>query len=368
MFGKKPEVDMMKLLVAGELESLLEEVRKNQNAVLKAQTVEELISIRQKVNEVVGKSKQSIGEIESGQVDVDFILQTMRADYEELQKTKVFMEKGNEARRKHFESVEDQTNKLNELLIEMNSQADLSMGNTDKIDQGVFAIGESINSINVTAQSMKSQVKTFVETAQNVANNITGISSIAEQTNLLALNASIEAARAGEAGKGFAVVAEEIRKLSDGTKELLDNMTSLLNSFEGASLKTNDEVEATTDGIEEVRKKIEEINSNIQESKEQEKLLRSQIDSINVFASGIEKAFLLNKENVEELSSVNGVIESIQSVQEMLGHLEHLAEAMRNSKQKQDELIHLITDETHIKEANAFSKWANGHNAIHDIR
>ncbi len=37
--------------------------------------------------------------------------------------------------------------------------------------------------------------------------------------NLLSLNASIEAARAGEAGKGFAVVAENIRRLSDESKQ-----------------------------------------------------------------------------------------------------------------------------------------------------
>lgn len=47
------------------------------------------------------------------------------------------------------------------------------------------------------------------------------ISAIAGQTNLLSLNASIEAARAGENGRGFAVVAEEIRTLSDSTKDLL---------------------------------------------------------------------------------------------------------------------------------------------------
>ena len=186
---------------------------------------------------------------------------------------------------------------------------------------------------------MKSQVKTFVETAQNVANNITGISSIAEQTNLLALNASIEAARAGEAGKGFAVVAEEIRKLSDGTKELLDNMTSLLNSFEGASLKTNEEVEATTNGIEEVKKKIEEINNNIGESKKQDELLRSQIMDITAYASEMVNAFMSNKEKVGLLSNSEGVSKATRSVQEMLDHLEHLSEAIKNNEQKQQSLI-----------------------------
>lgn len=91
------------------------------------------------------------------------------------------------------------------------------------------------------------------------------ISSIAGQTNLLSLNASIEAARAGEQGRGFAVVAEEIRNLSDSTKDLLSQNDQ---KAEAILPKIGESMEAIKNLIEsmnEMTEKVATIASNTEE-------------------------------------------------------------------------------------------------------
>jgi methyl-accepting chemotaxis protein len=64
------------------------------------------------------------------------------------------------------------------------------------------------------------KIDDMVDEMDGIFNLLDRIRAVVKQTHLLALNATIEAARAGKYGLGFAVVAEEVRKLSQDSREL----------------------------------------------------------------------------------------------------------------------------------------------------
>jgi hypothetical protein len=67
---------------------------------------------------------------------------------------------------------------------------------------------------------------------------------------MLALNAAIESARAGEHGRGFAVVSEEVRKLSDETRQAADKISSLIHTIQ-------EEVSLSVSSMKQVREEVE---------------------------------------------------------------------------------------------------------------
>mgnify|MGYP004465721347 FL=1 len=97
-----------------------------------------------------------------------------------------------------------------------------------------------------TSESTMMAMETLMKKIGNIENIMQMIESIASQTNLLSLNASIEAARAGEAGRGFAVVANEIRNLSNQTKESL--------------LQIKNEIETITKSSQDVAEDMGKLN------------------------------------------------------------------------------------------------------------
>lgn len=134
------------------------------------------------------------------------------------------------------ENINKQTQLINEKINKITESAQEGSGMAQSIttkaedlrQDGIRSKGKT----NAMAEEIKQQVASSVEKSKDVAkiNDLTSdILNISSQTNLLALNASIEAARAGEAGRGFSVVAEEIRILSDNTRDTANNIQIISN-------------------------------------------------------------------------------------------------------------------------------------------
>lgn len=114
-----------------------------------------------------------------------------------------------------FQKIMENFERLKESL------AELADGNQQSAQEATV-MASKVSELNSYCEKVKDGVgkmQEFLDEYKGSNEEIIGVSS---QTNLLALNASIEAARAGEAGRGFAVIAEEVRTLSDNTKELIE--------------------------------------------------------------------------------------------------------------------------------------------------
>ena len=188
---------------------------------------------------------------------------------------------------------------------------------------------ELVKEASVTTVKSTEQLNTKVSEVKDIISVILGISS---QTNLLALNASIEAARAGEAGKGFAVVAEEIRQLSEQTKDATNRITDIITELNEDADNANTSVEGTITSIEKQNEminvsgeKFKQIQNDVQNLtdsiNETEKLVKNIIDSTNVISENIGQLSATTEEVAA--GSSNGVTASKDAVQ-VMGDLDKL--------------------------------------------
>ncbi|WP_306591371.1 methyl-accepting chemotaxis protein [Geothrix sp. 21YS21S-4] len=133
---------------------------------------------------------------------------------------------------------------LLDMTKELGTVSDLSRGTAAEADSSRATIERIVTDLNRVAEMValtNTQIEHIHEKSTEITQIVQVITDVADRTNLLALNAAIEAAHAGEVGKGFAVVAEEVRTLSENTKDAAASIAATLESFAQGTARIRDE-------------------------------------------------------------------------------------------------------------------------------
>lgn len=114
------------------------------------------------------------------------------------------------------------------------------------INQGLHECTQGLKRFNQreTSQTLASigQLQDLISDAgHKLRSSFNGLQEKSKvQKDLLALNAAIEAVRAGESGRGFAIVANEVRNLSEHSRQLNEKIRSQVNTVKATLSEAND--------------------------------------------------------------------------------------------------------------------------------
>ncbi|MDO5521665.1 MAG: methyl-accepting chemotaxis protein [bacterium] len=164
---------------------------------------------------------------------------------------------------------------------------------------------EKISVVNNTVADRMHRLREKAKEVQNITGVISGV---AGQTNLLALNASIEAARAGEAGKGFAVVAEEIRNLSEQTKQASESITTILNELSCYATEASESVQESLAATNNQTEYIDNVYTAFETMYKDINTMDQEITAMGIDMKQLTSA---NNEIVDNISQISAASEEI---------------------------------------------------------
>ena len=234
-----------------------------------------------------------------------------------------------------------------EIANQANQATALSISTNEKIEKGSVYVENTVSQMNLiqsTVEETADSLTLLASRTTEIVNILKLVQDISDQTNLLALNAAIEAARAGEAGKGFAVVADEVKKLSEQTKQSVSDISRIAAEIENDTTTTVSSIQQVKDRVNagitishDTKATFDEILAIIGQVQNQVNEITAVSDSIHskmesVSEQSLEMAAVSETTADNAMSVASASEEQLASMSEVntaAGSLAHLAEELQ---------------------------------------
>lgn len=135
-----------------------------------------------------------------------------------------------------------------------------------EISSNVEVLTADSLSIADNQRDLVSEINQIRENINAVTKVLNSIKRITNETKILGINAAIEAARIGTAGKSFSVIAEQIRKLSETTKQTVDSVEKINEMVEQSIATTMKSADRTLATTRSQSSSMDKLSINVQDS------------------------------------------------------------------------------------------------------
>lgn len=135
----------------------------------------------------------------------------------------------------------------------------------EEIAATIEQLAASGSNIYMNEQKLNESINGITGLSKKIDEVSAFIKEIANQTKMLGLNAAIEAARAGEAGKGFGVVSQQIRKLSEESKNTVPEIKKLTDEINAKVNESSENSNNSLTSAQEQAAATEQVTASIQE-------------------------------------------------------------------------------------------------------
>jgi methyl-accepting chemotaxis protein len=203
-------------------------------------------------------------------------------------------------------AIYEVSNTTNEIAILASNSAKFSQDAVVSIkgtQQDLLDSVAEVKSLSTDILSASEAISEVATSSSNINLIVEVINTIAEQTNLLALNAAIEAARAGEQGRGFAVVADEVRSLASKTRDLTEEIGSLISQLQS---QVDGAVETVKQGEQKSQKVANKSENTLTSLAQVVETVNGINESMIQVSEAVDLQSVANKEISVNIGTING--------------------------------------------------------------